>query len=122
MRPWAPWIRQCSGIQVFVSLFVKLLCFRLGSLLGLSVCLSAMCTDSKMDTRVHVTSMYETLTRTLESEEQTDASFTVRSRSCSHGNEIVSESIHCSIHTEIYQMLNYFFSCNDFLLIQVGNG
>ena len=50
---------------------------RLGSVLGLGAALSAMCSDAKTDSRVHVTSQHEQLMLAVENWEQTDSNFQV---------------------------------------------
>ncbi len=56
---------MCLSVSVCV-------CFRLGAVLGVGVCLTAMCVDGKTDTRVHVTTTQAKLAQALEIADTTD--------------------------------------------------
>ncbi len=62
---------------LLVCLCILLSVFRLGSVLGLSVCLSALCGDSKPQGRVHASQTLEKLTQQLETCEPTDPNYEV---------------------------------------------
>ena len=50
---------------------------RLGSLLGLAVCLAAMCREGRTDTKAHVASMHEQLMVAIEMADPQDPVFDV---------------------------------------------
>ena len=51
--------------------------FRLGSILGLGVCVSAMCADGKMDSKVHVRSIREQLSAAQDMCDVTESTYEV---------------------------------------------